>query len=110
MTISASKGISATFFMGIVERFLKKYPFPSTENRKSVITTVKGYKMNSPGKEEWNCNILRCGKCQGETCHFHKTHEEQAQSLEKVNERLRSLPEYQQEAIADKYYGGVKKW
>ena len=40
MTISASKGISATFFMGIVERFLKKYPFPSTENRKSVITTV----------------------------------------------------------------------
>ena len=47
----ASKGISATFFMGIVERFLKKYPFPSTENRKSVITTVKGYKIICPGKE-----------------------------------------------------------
>ena len=61
-------------------------------------------------KEDENCNILRCGKCQGETCHFHKTHEEQAQSLEKVNERLRSLPGYQQEAIADKYYGGVRKW
>ncbi len=55
------------------------------------------------------CNALG-GKCRGENCHFHKTHEEQAQSLEKVNERLRSLPEYQQEAIADKYYGGVRKW
>ena len=31
-----------TFFTGIVELFLKKYPFPSTENQKSVITTVKG--------------------------------------------------------------------
>jgi hypothetical protein len=61
-------------------------------------------------KEDGSCNILSGGKCEGETCHFHKTHEEQAQSLEKVNERLRSLPEYQQEAIADKYYGGVKKW
>lgn len=56
------------------------------------------------------CNILSGGKCQGETCHFCKTEEEQARSLEKVSERLRSLPEYQQEAIADKYYGGVKKW
>ncbi len=45
--------------------------------------------------ENGNCNILRCGKCQGGTCHFHKTREEQAQSLEKVSERLRSLPEYQ---------------
>jgi len=51
MTISASKSISVTFFTGIVERFLKKYPFPSTENRKSVITTVKGYKVISTGKE-----------------------------------------------------------
>ena len=50
------------------------------------------------------------GKCRGENCGFHKTHEEQEQSLEKVRERLRSLPEYQQEAIADKYYGGVRKW
>lgn len=60
--------------------------------------------------ENGNCTILGAGKCEGENCHFHKNHEEQAQSLEKVNERLRSLPEYQQEAIADKYYGGVKKW
>ena len=60
--------------------------------------------------EDGKCTILGVGKCQGETCHFHKTEEEQAQSLEKVSERLRSLPEYQQEAIADKYYGGVRKW
>ena len=59
--------------------------------------------------ENGYCNALG-GKCRGENCGFHKTHEEQAQSLEKVNERLRSLPEYQQEAIADKYYGGVRKW
>ncbi len=44
MTVSDSKGISLTFFVGIVERFLKKYPFPSTENRKSVIT--KGRRVN----------------------------------------------------------------
>ena len=49
-------------------------------------------------------------KCCGGNCGFHKTHEEQEKSLEKVRERLRSLPEYQQEAIADKYYGGVRKW
>lgn len=59
--------------------------------------------------ENGYCNALG-SKCRGENCGFHKTHEEQAQSLEKVKERLRSLPEYQQEAIADKYYGGVKKW
>ena len=59
--------------------------------------------------ENGYCNALS-GKCRGENCGFHKTREEQAQSLEKVRERLRSLPEYQQEAIADKYYGGVKKW
>ncbi len=61
-------------------------------------------------KEDGSCNILRCGKSEGGTCHFHKTHEEQAQSLEKENERLRSLPEYQQEAIAYRYHHNVRKW
>ncbi len=61
-------------------------------------------------KEDGSCNILSGGKCEGGTCHFHKTHEEQAQSLEKVRERLRSLPEYQQEAIAYRYYHNVRKW
>lgn len=59
--------------------------------------------------ENGYCGALG-GKCRGEGCGFHKTHEEQEQSLEKVRERLRSLPKYQQEAIADKYYGDVKKW
>ena len=39
-----------------------------------------------------------------------KTKEEQERSLEKARERLRSLPEHQQDAIADKYYGGVRRW
>lgn len=64
------------------------------------------FAMNKDGQ----CSVLKAGKCGGGTCRFHKTHGEQEQSLEKVRERLRSLPEYQQEAIADKYYGGVKKW
>lgn len=53
---------------------------------------------------------MQNGECEGKSCGFYKTREEQAHSLEKANERLRSLPEYQQEMIADKYYGGVKKW
>ena len=59
--------------------------------------------------ENGYCNALS-GKCRGKNCGFHKTHEEQQKSLEKVRDRLRSLPEYQQEAIADKYYGGARKW
>jgi len=55
VTISASKSISVTFFTGIVERFLKKYPFPSTENRKSVITTVKGIGLTVP-----ESNLVKC--------------------------------------------------
>lgn len=61
-------------------------------------------------KADGKCAALGTGKCQGETCGFHKTVEEQTCSLEKANDRLRRLPEYQQKAIADKYYGGVRKW
>ncbi len=66
--------------------------------------------MDCFAMKDGKCSVMKCGKCGGGTCHFHKTREEQAQSLEKVSERLRSLPGYQQEAIADKYYGGVRKW
>ncbi len=45
MTLSCRGKDGLTFSTGIVERFLKKYPFLPTENRKSVITTVKGYKI-----------------------------------------------------------------
>lgn len=64
------------------------------------------FAVNENGK----CTALGVGKCQGESCSFYKTREEQARSLEKANERLRSLPEYQQQAIADKYYDGARKW
>jgi len=60
------------------------------------------------------CGNGHCGvivrQCQGKPCGFHKTKEEQERSLEKARERLRSLPEHQQDAIADKYYGGVRRW
>ncbi|WP_320952323.1 hypothetical protein [Hungatella effluvii] len=60
------------------------------------------------------CENRYCGvlgrPCSGKSCGFHKTKKEQEESLEKANARLRSLPEYQQEAIAVKYYGGVRKW
>ena len=60
------------------------------------------------------CGNGHCGvigrRCQGKSCGFHKTKEEQERSLEKARERLRSLPEHQQDAIADKYYGGVRRW
>lgn len=60
--------------------------------------------------ERGKCTALKSERCRGESCGFHKTKEEQKESLRKANERLQSLPEYQQEAIADKYYGGVRKW
>ncbi|MCM1222082.1 MAG: hypothetical protein NC548_47195 [Lachnospiraceae bacterium] len=64
------------------------------------------FAMNDRGK----CGVLGTGVCQGSGCGFHKTKEEQEQSLERARERLRSLPEHQQDAIADKYYGGVRRW
>ena len=64
------------------------------------------FAVNDRGK----CNILGSGMCQGKSCGFHKTKAEQERSLEKARERLRSLPEHQQDAIADKYYGGVRRW
>ena len=59
--------------------------------------------------ENGYCGVL--GRhCHGESCGFHKTKKEQEESLEKAKARLRNLPEYQQEAVADKYYGGMRKW
>lgn len=61
-------------------------------------------------KENGKCSVMKSGECEGRSCSFHKTKEEYQESVRKANERLRSLPEYQQEAVADKYYGGVKAW
>ncbi len=66
--------------------------------------------MDCFAMKDGKCSVMKCGKCGGGTCHFHKTREEQAQSLEKVSERLRSLPGYQQEAIAYRYHHNVRKW
>ncbi len=64
------------------------------------------FAVNDRGK----CSVLGTGVCQRKSCGFHKSKEEQERSLEKAKERLRSLPEHQQDAIADKYYGGVRRW
>lgn len=80
-------------------------PLPLFGGRDGKVDVMDCFAM-----KDGKCSVMKCGKCGGGTCHFHKTREEQAQSLEKVSERLRSLPGYQQEAIADKYYGGVRKW
>jgi len=61
-------------------------------------------------KENGKCSVTQGGECEGISCGFHKTKEEHQESMQKANERLRSLPQYQQEEIADKYYGGVRKW
>ena len=84
------------------------YPFTA-----ALFFCGKGGKVDAMdcfAMKDGKCSVMKCGKCGGGACHFHKTREEQAQSLEKVSERLRSLPQYQQEAVADKYYGGVRKW
>ena len=60
-------------------------------------------------KENGKCSVVNGGACEGKSCGFYKTKEEQERSLEKARGRLRSLPEHQQDAIADKYYGGVRK-
>lgn len=61
-------------------------------------------------KENDKCTALSGGICEGTSCGFHKTKEEHRKSVELANERLRKLPEYQQADIADRYYGGIRKW
>lgn len=60
--------------------------------------------------ENKKCTILSGGICEGISCGFQKSKAEQENSLEKANRRLRSLPEYQQEIIADRYHSGKRKW
>ena len=51
-------------------------------------------------------------KCNGrnEMCPFYKTDEQQRESVEAAYKRIAKLPEWQQNAIADAYYGGDKPW
>lgn len=62
--------------------------------------------LNEKGK----CTVLSGGSCEGICCGFHKTVEEHQGSIKKAQERLRNLPEHQQDDIAERYYGGVRKW
>ena len=59
--------------------------------------------------ENERCGILKEKHCPGD-CSFRKTKEEQVRSLEKAKVRLRSLSKVEQQAIAERYYGGVVRW
>lgn len=61
-------------------------------------------------KENGKCTVLSGEVCEGTSCGFYKTKEEQKKSLEKANARRRSLPEYRQDDIADRYHGGKREW
>ena len=52
MTLSDSIRNFSAYFHMFVERFINFFPFSIVTFQKSVITTVKGYKVISPGKEE----------------------------------------------------------
>ncbi|MDR1539539.1 MAG: hypothetical protein LBU32_16370 [Clostridiales bacterium] len=52
------------------------------------------------------CKWLNIDSCPGEGCSFFKS----TDSLEKAQERLRSLDEQTQDRIAQKYYNGLRPW
>jgi hypothetical protein len=59
----------------------------------------------------WGCKATTID-CNGmdESCPFYKTVEQHRADREAANERLTSLPEWQQTAISEKHYGGEKPW
>lgn len=61
-------------------------------------------------KKNGKCTVLSGEVCEGTSCGFYKTKEEQEKSLEKANARRRSLPEYRQDDIAARYHGGKREW
>ena len=56
------------------------------------------------------CTALRNKTCHGEGCVFFQTKEQYEASYKKVFIRLASLDYVTQMYIADKYYGGKKRW
>lgn len=52
MTLPDSVWDFSAYFRMFVERFINFFPFSIVTFQKSVITTVKGYKIICPGKEE----------------------------------------------------------
>lgn len=59
----------------------------------------------------WGCKVLRAD-CDGtnEGCGFFKTMEQHMEDKKAADERLAGLPDWQQEAIAEKYYDGERPW
>ena len=59
----------------------------------------------------WGCKATTID-CNGrdESCPFFKTVEQIKADREAANERLASLPDWQQTAISEKHYGGEKPW
>lgn len=59
----------------------------------------------------WGCKATTMD-CDGlhEECPFYKTMEQHRIDREAANERLTSLPDWQQTAISEKHYSGEKPW
>ena len=59
----------------------------------------------------WGCKATTMD-CDGlhEECPFYKTVEQHRADREAANERLTSLPDWQQTAISEKHYSGEKPW
>lgn len=59
----------------------------------------------------WGCKATTM-ECDGrnEGCPFFKTNEQYKADRQSANERIATLPDWQQTAISEKHYGGEKPW
>ena len=59
----------------------------------------------------WGCKATTM-ECDGrnEGCSFFKTNEQHKADRQAANERIATLPDWQQTAISEKHYGGEKPW
>ena len=59
----------------------------------------------------WSCKATTM-ECDGrnEGCPFFKTNEQHKADRQAANERIATLPDWQQTAISEKHYGGEKPW
>ena len=59
----------------------------------------------------WGCKATTM-ECDGwnEGCPFFKTNEQHKADRQAANERIATLPDWQQTAISKKHYGGEKPW
>lgn len=59
----------------------------------------------------WGCKATTM-ECDGrnEDCPFFKTMEKHLADRQAANERIATLPDWQQTAISEKHYGGGKPW